>query len=300
MKCLFSGADPDTKEHVIPVWLQQRMKLGNEKLKLPNGSFLQYKHAVVPAETSHNTKFSEIEGRISQGIFKIDEVYLWALKIHVGLLARDSTLKDDIRNPQSETIIDLRGFNYHVTVFRTLYQNWASGGTTDPSPFGSVFILDSLTPENHFDLVHCAYTGSLGIDIGKKFIFVTFWDRGRTSNSNALALWHEDQVLRVKRLENTSEYDGQCFMAHRVWACEIAYFQFRSRPNSMAILKTPKNVTAGPPPKLPARRVDVMEYVLVCKNFGIQRDLSRGTNVYTQFTTIEEALESANVKTTSA
>lgn len=296
MKCLFSAEDPDTKEHVVPVWLQQRMKLGKKNFKLPNDSFLQYKHAVVPAKSSHNTKFSEIEGRISQGILKNDEVYLWALKIHVGLLARDSTLKDDIRDPQSRNIIDLKGFNYHVTIFRALYQNWANGGTTEPLPFGSVFILDSLTPEDHFDLVHCAYTGALGIDIGKKFIFVTFWDRGRTLKSNALLLWHEDQVLRVERLKNTSEYDGQCYMAHRVWACEMAYFQFRSRPNSMTILKTSNMVAAPPYPKTPARPVDIIEYVLVCKNFGLQRDLSRGDNSYTQFTTIEEAMEAANVK----
>ncbi|WXF88525.1 hypothetical protein WDV92_06470 [Pseudomonas syringae pv. atrofaciens] len=225
----------------------------------------------------------------------MDEVYLWALKIHVGLLARDSTLKDDIRDPNSDAIIDLRGFNYHVTIFRTLYKNWADGGITDPSPFGSVFILDSLTPETHFDLVHCSYTGALGIDIGKKFIFVTFWDRGRTLNSNAIALWNEDQVLRVERLKNTSEHEGQCMMAHRVWACEIAYFQFRSRPNSMTILKADKKVIAGPPPIIPARPVDLVEYVLVCKNFGIQRDLSEGNNSYTQFTTIDQAMRSADI-----
>jgi len=296
VKCLFSGEAPDTKEHVVPAWLQKRMKLGEETLKLPNNSFLQYRHVVVPAKSSHNTKFSEIETRISQGILKSEEVYLWALKIHVGLLARDSTLKDDIKNPKSKTIIDLNGFSYHVNVFRTLYQNWANGGSTDPSPLGSVFILDSLTPEDHFDLVHCAYTGALGIDIGKKFIFVTFWDRGRTLKSNALALWHEDQVLRVDKLKDSSEHGGQCHLAHRVWSCEIAYFQFRSRPNSMTILKTQNIVAAPPYPIIPARPADVSEYVLVCKNFGLQRDLSRGNNSYTQFTTIEEALEAANLK----
>ncbi|EMO3476335.1 TPA: hypothetical protein ACLG03_002600 [Pseudomonas aeruginosa] len=296
MQCLFSGEDPDTKEHVVPLWLQQRMKLGEETFNLPNDTFLQYRHAVVPAKGTHNTKFSEIETRISQGILKGEEVYLWALKIHVGLLARDSTLKDDIKNPKSETIIDLSGFGYHVNVFRTLYHNWANGGSTDPSPFGSVFILDSLTPENHFDLVHCAYTGALGIDIGKKFIFVTFWDRGRTLKSNALTLWHEDQVLRVEKLKSTSEHGAHCHLAHRIWSCEIAYFQFRSRPNSMTILKTPNKVAAPPYPIIPARPVDILEYVYVCKNFGLQRDLSKGNNSYTQFTTIEEALEAANLK----
>lgn len=296
MKCLFSGEDPDTKEHVVPVWLQKRMKLGKETYKLPNNSFLQYRHAAVPAKSSHNKKFSEIESRISQGILKIEEVYLWALKIHVGLLAIDSNLRDDIKDPKSKTIIDLNGFGYHVNVFRTLYQNWANCGSTDPSLFGSVFILDSLTPEDHFDLVHCGYTGALGIDIGKKFIFVTFWDRGRTLKSNALTLWHEDQVLRVEKLKDTSEHGGQCHLAHRVWSCEMAYFQFRSRPNSMTILQTQNKVTAPPYPIIPARPVDVFEYVRVCKNFGLQRDLSRGNNSYTQFTTIEEALEAANLK----
>ncbi|VWD47172.1 hypothetical protein BCO71171_05094 [Burkholderia contaminans] len=296
VKCLFSGEDPDTKEHVVPSWLQKRMELEKENFKLPNDSFLQYKHAVVPAKSSHNTKFSEIETRISQGILKSDEVYLWALKIHVGLLARDSTLKDDIKDPKSKTIIDLRGFNYHVNIFRALYQNWSNGGTTDPSPFGSVFLLDSLTPEDHFDLVHCAYTGALGIDIGKKFIFFTFWDRGRTLKSNALTLWHEDQVFQVEKFQNTSEYLTRCHMAHRIWSCEMAYFQFRSRPNSMAMLRTPNKVAAPPYPRTPARPVDILEYVLVCKNFGLQWDLSRGNNSYTQFTTIEEALKAANVK----
>jgi hypothetical protein len=55
----------------------------------------------------------------------------------------------------------------------------------------------------------------------------------------------------------------------------------------MTILKTPNKVAVPPYPIIPDRLVDVLEYVRVCKNFGLQRDLSRGKNSYTQFTTIE-------------
>jgi hypothetical protein len=102
VKCLFSGKDPDAKEHEVPLWLQKRMKLGKGIYKLPNNSLLQYRHAVVPAKSSHNTKFSEIESRISQGILKSEEVYLWVLKIYVGLLTIDLNLRDDIKDQKSK------------------------------------------------------------------------------------------------------------------------------------------------------------------------------------------------------
>lgn len=78
------------------------MKLGKGIYKLPNNSLLQYRHAVVPAKSSHNTKFSEIESRISQGILKSEEVYLWVLKIYVGLLTIDLNLRDDIKDQKSK------------------------------------------------------------------------------------------------------------------------------------------------------------------------------------------------------
>lgn len=288
MKCIFSGMKADTKEHVIPAWLQKKMKLGEESLRLPNGTQLKYKHVVVPAQKKHNQKFSEIENNISNGILNHNEVYLWALKIHIGLLFRDSTLKLDIKNPNSEFIVNLGEFHSEVNLFRALYDNWNTGGSTNPSPFGSVFVVDSITPHSQFDFMHCAITGAVGINIGSKFILVILWDKGKTLNSNILDEWHNYRLPNLRKLKDLPEYESHCYMALRVWACEAAYFSYLHRSSSISIIKSKSSVTAfhsfaSTPPK----DFNDFEYMFICRSFGLERlnQPEIGKYVYTQFST---------------
>lgn len=227
MTCLFSGEVADTDEHVIPTWLQKRMQLQNQTLYLPNGTKLPYKHAKVPAKDAHNNKFSQIENRISQGIFDPLEVYLWAFKIHLGLIYRDKTLRWDIRDPQSPNIFEERSFESDIFLFQTLYKVWAAGGKINPSPFGSVFIIDSLTPRNSFDLIHCLLTGTIAIDIGDKFILVLLWDQQFALQSNSIDMWNGFHVKNIEATPKGKERDSYAYLAKHAWAAEVAYFAHR-------------------------------------------------------------------------
>ena len=100
-KCIFTGKEADTFEHVIPSWLQSRFGLAEETMFIPNGTTLKYKHHRVPADKDANQLFGTIEDRISRGILKPEEVYLWALKIHIGCIYRDASLRFDIKDPSS-------------------------------------------------------------------------------------------------------------------------------------------------------------------------------------------------------
>src|SRR5690606_38764597 len=118
--CLFSGEEANTEEHVIPMWLQRRLNLGNQTLYLPNGTRLPYKNAKIPAKDTHNSDSSLLENQISQGLYEPQELYLWAYKIHLGLIYRDATLRWDIRDPNAPTIFDRNDFQSDIFLFQRL------------------------------------------------------------------------------------------------------------------------------------------------------------------------------------
>lgn len=270
MRCLFGGKETDSEEHVIPRWLQKKFNLQEQTLVLPNGTSLKYKFIKVPADRSENSKFGEIEGRISNGIFNLDEVYLWALKIHIGLIFRDSSLRLDIRDPNSPFILDVGSFDSQVALFRMLYEHWKNGGTTSPCPVGSVFILDSLLPAETFDIFHSLATGVVGIHIGGKFIVVFLWDQGDAMATNIEKQWTEYHLPNAKRREQNEDFQTHCYMAHHVWACEGAYWLYRNR-RSFSFLRGNGQISLVPPVSRAATLApEEVEYRTICSGFGLE------------------------------
>jgi hypothetical protein len=285
MECLFSGDTANTKEHVIPDWIQKRMHIREQTLILPNKTGIKYKNLLVPASKSHNEKFGEIENRIASGHLEPNEAYLWALKIHIGLLYRDSTLRFNIEEPLSKPIINLRDYGFQVTIFRALYNCWRTGGNSYPAPFGSVFVIDSVTPNDHFDFMYCAYTGTIGIDVGSKFILVVLWDKSRTQNSNVLSEWHGHRSDILKKQERKADYEAHCVMALRIWAFETAYFAYQHRNESITIIQSGNSVAVAPDLVAPRKKeLNDIEFSLICRNFGLERvdNPEIGQYVYTQ------------------
>jgi hypothetical protein len=280
--CLFSGEETDTEEHVIPRWLQRRFNLGNQTVYVPNGTTLKYKYLKVPALEKHNGAFGAIEDRISRGMLDPVEVYLWAFKLHVGFIYRDSHLRTDIRDPNSRMILDMSRFADQMWLFRRLYGIWAVGGTTDPSPIGSVLVIDSIGTQSKFDFFHCLITGTVGINIGEKFILVFLWDQGAAMNSNILEHWNDFHAPRLRSLPQDDDYDINCYMAPHVWACEAAYATYRRR-RSFNMMSTDRSLVLIPPAtRLPMRPHNEQEYRLVTRNFGLELGSYAGEvgNVY--------------------
>jgi len=271
--CLFSGDEPNTEEHVIPTWLQKRLNLANQTLYLPNGTRLPYKHAKVPAKSEHNNKFAQIESRVSQGAFDPLEVYLWAFKIHLGLIYRDTTLRSDIRNPNAPMIFDGSDFESDTFLFRQLYRAWANSGKIEPNPFGSVFVVDSLTSHDRFDLIHCLLTGTVAIDIGTKFILVLLWDQGFAAGSNALKMWSEFHVANVTKAQEGPDRDHQAYMVKHAWAAEVAYFAHR-HSRSFSTISTDSQVTGIATGRTRPLEHSDEEFDAVALNFGLERGIN--------------------------
>src|SRR6266540_4446993 len=205
-ECMFSGAVADSEEHVIPRWLQRRFSLSNQEVVLPNQTTFRYAKAKVPVKTEHNRAFGVIENRMAEGIFTLQEAYLWALKIHIGMMWLDARLKRERKDPGSKTILKGTDFSKQVLMFRQLYTNWANGGETVPNPFGSVFLLEGGLIPNEFDLFHCMISGALGISIDHRFLFVLLWDRAEAMQGCALrdCIGHISHAFKVRRKETAA------------------------------------------------------------------------------------------------
>lgn len=282
MRCLFTNKATNSKEHVIPDWLQRRFNLSEQTLRIPNGTLLQYKHHCVPADSNANQRFGEIERRISQGILDPAEVYLWALKIHIGCIYRDGSILTNRRDPTSPTVIDVSKFSDEVWIFQQLFDIWSNGGSTNPSPFGSVFILDSLHPSPCFDFMHCLMTGTVGIDIGGKFILVFLWDQGDATHSSILESWENYHVPNVISFSESKDFQSYCYAAHRTWACESAYNIYRIR-RSISMFKTPTELVLLPsltPPSPKPHSEAELNYI--CSSFGLKLVEYKGevSNIY--------------------
>jgi hypothetical protein len=253
---------------------------------IPNGSTLKYKYHQVPAEKTSNNLFGDIENRISQGFLDPAEIYLWALKIHIGCIYRDASLRFDIKDPSSPSILHITDFGQEAWLFRQLFDVWSHKGTTTPSPFGSVFIVESLVSPHQFDFMHCLITGVVAIDIGGKLIVAFLWDQGdATRSTNVLKQWEEWHAPRVKSLKGNPDYEANCSLAAHVWACESAYWLYRHRrPYNM--IKAHNQIVLVPSvSRTKGKPSDESQYRQVCRNFGLELVQYNGevNNVYRQF-----------------
>lgn len=103
---MFSGELADDNEHVIPRWLQRRFNLWGQEVILPNETTFRYAKAKVAVRRKHNGTFGKIETRMAEGRFSLQEAYLWALKIHIGMMWLDSRLKWERKDLGSTTILN--------------------------------------------------------------------------------------------------------------------------------------------------------------------------------------------------
>jgi hypothetical protein len=280
-ECMFSGEVADTYEHVIPKWLQRRFDLWNQELVLPNGTSLPYRQVKVPVKGSDNNRFSTIEKSMAGGSFSAEQAYLWALKIHIGLIYRDATLRRVRAVSDSPMILNAGDFATEILLFRELYDIWKSGGRTDPSPFGSVYILDSLRGNREFDFFHCLVTGTVGVNLGDKFLVVFLWDQGDGSRSNSIDIWQRHHVPSVAKALPDDRLQA-AYMAHHVWACESGYQLWRHRRPFNFIRVGNTLVLAPPLTRSQGKPLERDAYEKICRSFGLRLKVFNGEidNVY--------------------
>lgn len=115
----------------------------------------------------------------------------------------------------SPMILNVGDFAIEILLFRQLYDIWKRGGRTDPSPFGSVYIVDSFLGNRQFDFFHCLVTGTVGVNLGDKFLVVFLWDQAEGSRSNIIEIWQKHHVPSVAKALPDDRRET-AYLAHHV------------------------------------------------------------------------------------
>lgn len=284
LPCLFSGLEADTNEHVIPDWLQVRFGLQRATYHLPNATGLDYRHAKVPAARACNEAFGKIETRISQNRFVWEELYLWLLKIHVGLLYRDASLRSDITDPHSPSIIPQKFVDNQIAVFRALFFQYVESGRfeTHASPPGSVFILPSMA-KGYFDFQHSFTCGCIGINIGDFYVAASLWDFGMAKELGYFDwVWKPSNYLSPPDHFAEEERAAWYNHAQSTWLCSLGYWSFRWNINMYRNTFDFQPAMPGfdGPPLQSVENAD--ELGRICQTFGLelQEFLPNGKSVF--------------------
>jgi hypothetical protein len=104
-----------TVEHVFPKWLQRRSNLWDQTLRLLNGTSIKYRQLTVPCCKNYNGLFlSKIENDMRNAIENGTEfirrrdktvIYKWVIKILYCTLYKQLSLKANLKDTSTETII---------------------------------------------------------------------------------------------------------------------------------------------------------------------------------------------------
>ena len=155
-QCAFCDNVADSKEHVIPRWIQRYYNLKNQNISLWNGTTIKYSQALIPAcKLCNSERFSRLENKIQNGTATMQDYYLWALKIRYGLAVRDSTLLIDRRNPKLGSVLPKEELKLDVDFIKHAFKALDNPDFYfQPSPLGSVFLFkQSTSMKGEFDLV---------------------------------------------------------------------------------------------------------------------------------------------------
>ncbi len=185
--CVFCGQPGDTKEHIIPRWLQKHFNLKDQQLRMINKTKIQYCRVVLPACKKCNSEiFSRLEQKVRQNTASDQDYYLWALKIRYCLSIIDSSLPDDRSNPSKGPIL----LNQFASIGHDFIKHAFTHLTEKkfyfrPYPFGSVFILNNPSQDSDFgfvDVSHPYWALTIALP-NNRMLSVLFTDRGLVKKS---------------------------------------------------------------------------------------------------------------------
>ncbi len=153
--CFLCDNPADTKEHIIPQWLQKHFSLPNQKLGLWNDTALSYRQAVIPlCQICNGNYLSRLEHRIQSNTANDTDFYLWALKIRFLLSIKDTTLQFDRKDPTKGKLVSPEiGYIGQEYVRHALRNLETPGFFFRPNPFGSVFLFDNPITDSEFGFV---------------------------------------------------------------------------------------------------------------------------------------------------
>lgn len=180
--CFLCTGLADTKEHIIPQWLQKHFSLSNQKLGLWNDTVLLYRQALIPlCKNCNGNILSRLENRVQSNSATEADYFLWALKIRFLLSLKDTTLQLDRTNPgkgklmESEVALVGQQFVKHA-----LTNFDKTNFIFRPNPFGTVLVFDNHIKDGEFgfaDIPHPYWGLTISLP-DNKILSVLFSDRG--------------------------------------------------------------------------------------------------------------------------
>ena len=148
-------------EHIYPKWLQNQFCLWDKKLRLPNDSTIPYRQMTVPCCKACNGGVmsdweKHIGNAVSQGyeaFVKLDEEIIawWVYKLYYTKLVKELSLRTDIKDPESETIITDKLLAEYNPIYYYMCELLKGTKFLDPKPY-ELYIYRTL-PDNGFDYV---------------------------------------------------------------------------------------------------------------------------------------------------
>lgn len=126
-RCFLCGAlltkENQTREHVYPKWLQHKFNLWDECLVLLNQTLIQYKDLTIPCcKICNGIMSAKIEKPLQKSVdggydefIKCDRnrIFQWLNKIAYGILFKETSLKLDRKNPNSDSIYSAKELKEH-------------------------------------------------------------------------------------------------------------------------------------------------------------------------------------------
>jgi hypothetical protein len=236
---------------------------------------MAYGQARVPACHSHNAAFGKIEDRIARGIATPEEIYLWAFKLHAGLLYLDSRIPWNRAQPDTDSmrVLGLRGqelrdyLTAHVNMFRDVFRVWYAGGTLVPPPLGSVFDLPAKSTD--FDFIHSPY-GFVALNLGPRFYAICLFDGGGAQDAGYAWNWTSQNAGAHFLIEGHELFlpfpEGEG-MFHRTWFAWVGYSALQQQPLTCNV--GPTHLLVRTQPWQPPGAIDLGRFCVLAATFGV-------------------------------
>ncbi len=236
--CVFCGQPGDTKEHIIPRWLQKHFDLKDQRLGMINKTTIQYCRVVLPACSKCNSEiFSRLESKVRQSCANEQDYYLWALKIRYCLSMVDSTLLEDQANPSRGAMLSKEFASIgHEFIQHTFTHLSTSKFHFRPYPFGSVFLFDKISNDNRFgfvDVSHPYWALTIAIP-GGKVLSVLFTDRGLVKRS-LLKRYKANHGFDGFRNELVERVPTEFYAQYLTFRLLIAQYQLSNIPYGVSL-----------------------------------------------------------------
>jgi len=184
-----------SREDVIPLWLQRKYELTNQRCRLLNKTYIPYRSLKVPCcNECNNEHLARLESIVHESLImgfeatsKLPEGYLyqWLAKIYVGLLYRELFLSLDRKKPEVGSITTPDVFSNARILWLWLQLSFSNKSAVRAP--GSIFLFRCFVPPEtnlQFDLLDNIDSECIAIRVGEVGIVADLldnhvhWDAG--------------------------------------------------------------------------------------------------------------------------